>query len=56
MKKTNTQYITDDKGKKKAVILDIKEYQKILRALDEKRPFCPSYASRLSPMRRLNHV
>ena len=33
--KTNAQYITDDKGRKKAVILDIKEYQKLLRALDE---------------------
>ena len=33
--KTNAQYITDDKGRKKAVILDIKEYQKLLRALEE---------------------
>jgi PHD/YefM family antitoxin component YafN of YafNO toxin-antitoxin module len=33
--KTRAQYITDDKGKKKAVILDIKEYEKLLRALED---------------------
>jgi PHD/YefM family antitoxin component YafN of YafNO toxin-antitoxin module len=33
--KTHAQYITDDKGKKKAVILDIKEYEKLLRALED---------------------
>ena len=33
--KTQAQYITDDKGKKKAVILDIKEYQRLLHALEE---------------------
>ncbi len=33
--KTQTQYITDGKGKKKAVILDIKEYERLLHALEE---------------------
>jgi PHD/YefM family antitoxin component YafN of YafNO toxin-antitoxin module len=33
--KTHAQYITDDKGKKKAVILDLKEYEKLLRALED---------------------
>lgn len=33
--KTHTQYITDEKGKKKGVILDIKEYEKFLHALEE---------------------
>jgi len=33
--KTHTQYITDEKGNKKAVILDIKEYQKLLQALED---------------------
>lgn len=29
------QYITDDKGRKKAVILPIKEYQKMIDELEE---------------------
>ncbi len=33
--KTHAQFITDEKGKKKAVVLDIKEYDKILRALED---------------------
>lgn len=33
--KTHTQYITDEKGKKQAVILAIKEYENILHALEE---------------------
>jgi PHD/YefM family antitoxin component YafN of YafNO toxin-antitoxin module len=33
--KTHAQYIIDEKGKKKAVVLDIKEYQKLLHALEE---------------------
>lgn len=33
--KTRAQYITDEKGKKKAVILDIKEYNKLLQALED---------------------
>ena len=33
--KTNAQYIIDEKGRKKAVVLDIKEYNKILHALEE---------------------
>ena len=33
--KTHAQYITDDKGKKKAVILDLKEYEKLLHALED---------------------
>jgi hypothetical protein len=33
--KTHAQYITDEKGKKKAVIFDIKEYKKLLHALEE---------------------
>jgi len=33
--KAHTQYITDEKGKKKAVILDLKEYKKLIRALEE---------------------
>lgn len=33
--KAQTQYITDGKGKKKAVILDIKEYERLIRALEE---------------------
>lgn len=40
--KAHAQYITDDKGRKKAVVLDIREYRKILRALedlDDKKAF-----------------
>lgn len=33
--KTHAQYITDEKGKKKAVILDIKEYEKLVLALED---------------------
>lgn len=33
--KTHAQYITDNKGKKKAVILDLKEYEKLLHALED---------------------
>ncbi len=33
--KAQTQYITDGKGKKKAVILDIKEYERLMHALEE---------------------
>jgi hypothetical protein len=33
--KAQIQYITDGKGKKKAVILDIKEYERLLHALEE---------------------
>ncbi len=33
--KSNAQYITDEKGKKKAVILDIKEYEKLVRSLED---------------------
>ena len=33
--KTHAQFITDDKGKKKAVILDLKEYEKLMRALED---------------------
>jgi hypothetical protein len=33
--KTQTQYITDEKGKKKAVILGIKEYERLMHALEE---------------------
>jgi len=33
--KTRAQYITDDKGKKKAVILDLKEYEKLIHALED---------------------
>jgi PHD/YefM family antitoxin component YafN of YafNO toxin-antitoxin module len=33
--KTSTQYIIDDKGTKKAVILDLKEYKKLIRALED---------------------
>lgn len=33
--KTQAQYITDEKGKKKAVVLELKEYQKLLHALEE---------------------
>jgi hypothetical protein len=33
--KTQTQYITDAKGKKKAVILGIKEYERLVHALEE---------------------
>ncbi|MBI2867543.1 MAG: hypothetical protein HYX97_04330 [Chloroflexi bacterium] len=30
-----TQYVIDEKGKKKAVVLDIKEYTRLLRRLEE---------------------
>ena len=33
--KTQTKYIIDNKGKKKAVILDIKYYEKPLYSLEE---------------------
>ncbi len=33
--KTHAQYITDEQGKKKAVILDLKEYEKLIRALED---------------------
>ena len=33
--KAHTQYITDEKGRKKAVILDIREYEKLLLALED---------------------
>ena len=33
--KTQTQYITDENGKKKAIILDIKEYERLIHALEE---------------------
>ncbi|MFN2424523.1 MAG: hypothetical protein ABR572_12195 [Cryomorphaceae bacterium] len=32
----NTQFITDDKGKKLAVILPIKEYNKMIDELEER--------------------
>ncbi|MEI7803170.1 MAG: hypothetical protein WCI97_11020 [Bacteroidota bacterium] len=35
MKTTNAQFITDDKGKKQAVILSMKEYKKIVEELEE---------------------
>jgi hypothetical protein len=40
--KTQTQFITDGKGKKKAVILDIKEYERLIHApeeLEDKKAF-----------------
>jgi len=33
--KTHAQYVTDASGKKKAVILDIKYYVKLLHTIDE---------------------
>ena len=33
--KAQPQYITDGKGKKKAVIIDIKEYERLIHALEE---------------------
>ncbi len=33
--KAHAQYITDEKGKKKAVILGIREYEKLLLALED---------------------
>lgn len=33
--KAHTQYITDEKGRKKAVILDIREYEKLRLALED---------------------
>jgi hypothetical protein len=33
--KTQAQYVTDASGKKKAVILDIKYYEKLLHTIDE---------------------
>lgn len=33
--KAHAQYITDEKGKKKAIILDLKEYEKIIHALED---------------------
>lgn len=33
--KPQTQYITDAKGRKKAVILDIKHYEKLLRSIED---------------------
>ena len=33
--KAHAQYITDEKGKKKAVILDLKEYEKLMHALED---------------------
>lgn len=33
--KTQAQYIIDNKGKRKAVILDIKYYQKLLHTIEE---------------------
>ncbi|OGP30793.1 MAG: hypothetical protein A2073_05030 [Deltaproteobacteria bacterium GWC2_42_11] len=33
--RTHAQYITDAKGKKKSVILDIKYYEKLLHAAEE---------------------
>ncbi len=33
--KTQTRYIIDHKGRKKAVILDIKDYEKLLLSLEE---------------------
>lgn len=33
--KMQTQYITDEKGRKKAVILGIKEYERLMHALEE---------------------
>ncbi len=33
--RTQAQYITDAKGKKKSVILDIKYYEKLLHAAEE---------------------
>jgi trimethylamine:corrinoid methyltransferase-like protein len=33
--KAHAQYITDEKGKKKAVILDLKEYEKLIHALED---------------------
>lgn len=33
--KAQTRYSTDARGKKKAVILDIKEYERLLRALED---------------------
>jgi hypothetical protein len=33
--KAHAQYITDEKGKKKAVVLDLKVYKKLLLALED---------------------
>jgi hypothetical protein len=33
--KTHAQYIIDEKGRKKAVVLDINEYKKLLHAVEE---------------------
>ncbi len=33
--KTSARYIIDDKGRKKAVILELKEYKKLIRALED---------------------
>lgn len=33
--RTQPRYITDNKGKKKAVILDIEYYEKLIRAAEE---------------------
>ena len=33
--KAHAQYIIDEKGKKKAVILDLKEYKKLINALED---------------------
>ncbi|MEK6697902.1 MAG: hypothetical protein AABZ10_02560 [Nitrospirota bacterium] len=33
--KAHAQYITDEKGKKKAIILDLKEYEKLIHALED---------------------
>ena len=33
--RTSAQYIIDEKGKKKAVILELKEYKKLIRALED---------------------
>ena len=35
MKASGAQFITDDKGKKQAVILSMKEYKKIVEELEE---------------------
>jgi len=50
--KANAQYITDEKGKKKAVILDLKEYEKIIHALEDledKKAFLSSVREKSVP-------
>ena len=54
--KAHTQYITDEKGRKKAVILDIREYEKLLLALEDledKKAFLSVVREKAVPYREI---